>query len=246
MQDIVFENLSLQNMLDYTARLRLPEDMSEKEREQVIAKVIEQVELTERKDVLIKKLSGGQRKRASIAVELLSDPKLFFLDEPASGLDPGTERNLMRTLKEMTERGKTVVFVTHSTLNLKMCDKIVFMGAGGKLCFCGSYDEAKTFFGVEDLVDVYNMITEDSEGWRQRYESVRGELRDVPQEVVRVHKKKVLHDRKQQMKVLVERHMETLFNDRVRLLLILLQAPLLGLLISFVADGQEFEQYEIK
>lgn len=244
-QDIVFENLSLQNMLDYTARLRLPEDMSETEREQVIAKVIEQVELTERKDVLIKKLSGGQRKRASIAVELLSDPKLFFLDEPASGLDPGTERNLMRTLKEMTEHGKTVVFVTHSTLNLKMCDKIVFMGAGGKLCFCGSYDEAKTFFGVEDLVDVYNMITEDSDSWRQRYESVRGELRDVPQEVVRVHKKKVLHDRKQQMKVLVGRHMETLFNDRVRLLLILLQAPLLGLLISFVADGQEFEQYEM-
>ena len=90
---------------------------------------------------MIRQLSGGQKKRASIAVELLSDPTLFFLDEPASGLDPGTERNLMRTLKNMTNTGKTVVLVTHSTLNLQVCDKLfswaevvicAFMGTPGK------------------------------------------------------------------------------------------------------------------
>ena len=77
-----------------------------------------------------------------------------------SGLDPGTERNLMQSLAKMADGGKTVILVTHSTLQLKMCDKIVFMGKGGNLCFFGSYAEALTFFGVSDIVDVYNMITE--------------------------------------------------------------------------------------
>ena len=75
-------------------------------------------------------------------VELLSDPNLLFLDEPASGLDPGTERNLMRSLRDMADGGKTVILVTHSTLQLQLCDKVVFMGKGGNLCFFGSYDEA--------------------------------------------------------------------------------------------------------
>ena len=107
--------------------------MSEQERRQRVHQVIDIVELKGKENTMIRQLSGGQKKRASIAVELLSDPTLFFLDEPASGLDPGTERNLMRTLKNMTNTGKTVVLVTHSTLNLQVCDKIVFMGRGGNL-----------------------------------------------------------------------------------------------------------------
>lgn len=145
-QDIVYDNLTVSDMLGYTARLRLPGDFTEKEYAQSISRVINAVELTAHKDQNIKNLSGGQRKRASIAVELLSDPNLFFLDEPASGLDPGTERNLMKTLKSMAISGKTVVFVTHSTLNLQLCDKIVFMGTGGNLCFYGSYDDAIVVF----------------------------------------------------------------------------------------------------
>ena len=158
--DIVYDNLTLHDMLLYTAKLRLPKDTTPTEREAAITRAIDMVELPEKRDSLIKSLSGGQRKRASIAVELLSDPNLLFLDEPASGLDPGTERNLMQSLRKMADGGKTVILVTHSTLQLKMCDKIVFMGKGGNLCFFGSYAEALTFFGVSDIVDVYNMITE--------------------------------------------------------------------------------------
>lgn len=77
----------------------------------------------------------GKEKRASIAVELIADPSLFFLDEPTSGLDPGTERSIMKTLKTMSEMGKTIILVTHNTLNLHLCDKIAFFGEGGKLCF---------------------------------------------------------------------------------------------------------------
>ncbi|MBR5134811.1 MAG: FHA domain-containing protein [Clostridia bacterium] len=244
-QDIVFENLTVYDMLKYTADLRLPKDTSAKERQEIILKVIETVELTARKDTLIRKLSGGQKKRASIAVELISDPNLFFLDEPASGLDPGTERNLMRTLKGMAAKGKTVIFVTHSTLNLHLCDKIVFMGAGGRLCFVGNYQEALAFFGVDDLVDVYNMITDNAEYWQQQYAARVGQKAPNTRRSMSGMKKSAGHGPVHQMLVLFRRHMHILFNDRVRLLLILLQAPLLAFLISFVADDTQFEQYEM-
>lgn len=243
-KDIVYENLTVYDMLDYTAKLRLPKDTSEQERNEIIMKVIDTVELTQRKDTLIKKLSGGQKKRASIAVELISDPNLFFLDEPASGLDPGTERNLMRTLKSMTVKGKTVIFVTHSTLNLHMCDKIVFMGTGGKLCFCGSYQEALDFFGVTDMVDVYNLISEHADYWQKKYNSTAkptGQTQPPASQNRSSTKPPLMH----QIKVLAARHLHILKNDRVRLMLLLLQAPILGLLISFVADGSQFEQLEM-
>lgn len=244
-QDIVFDNLSVYDMLKYTARLRLPKDTDASELDSIILKVIDTVELTERKDTLIKKLSGGQRKRASIAVELISDPALFFLDEPASGLDPGTERNLMRTLKNMSASGKTIIFVTHSTLNLRVCDKIIFMGAGGKLCFMGSYDEALRFFEVDDLVDVYNMITENSEYWQKKFISVRKDRISGTPVTGCAGRKKSKQGTLKQISVLSKRHLHVIFNDKMRLLLLLLQAPLLGFLISLVANEDAFIKMEM-
>lgn len=242
-QDIVYDNLTLHDMLMYTAKLRLPKDISSDEREEAIARAIETVELTEKADSFIKNLSGGQRKRASIAVELLSDPNLMFLDEPASGLDPGTERNLMHSLRKMADSGKTVILVTHSTLQLQMCDKIVFMGKGGNLCCFGSYDEALAFFNVKDIVDVYNMITDNAPFWASRFEAARAKSGGV-RENKQTAKKPKKH-RLRQLTVLSSRYLKLVVNDRQRLLLLLIQAPLLALLISFVADGEQFEQYEM-
>ncbi len=241
--DIVYDNLSLHDMLMYTAKLRLPKDLSEAEREAAITRAINTVELPEKKNSLIKSLSGGQRKRASIAVELLSDPNLLFLDEPASGLDPGTERNLMHSLRKMADGGKTVILVTHSTLQLKMCDKIVFMGKGGNLCFYGSYDEALAFFGVSDVVDVYNMITENAPYWSQAFARSRRAPGKVRQTAAVSAKGK--ESTMKQLRVLSARYLKLVANDKQRLLLLLLQAPLLAVLISFVADGKQFEQYEM-
>lgn len=241
--DIVYDNLSIHDMLLYTAKLRLPADISSSEREQAISLAIETVELTEKKNSLIKSLSGGQRKRASIAVELLSDPNLLFLDEPASGLDPGTERNLMNSLRKMANSGKTVILVTHSTLQLKLCDRIVFMGKGGNLCFCGSYDEALAFFGVSDVVDIYNMITDNAPAWSSKYAERNiqvGEHRDTP-----VNASKNKKNRAKQFAVLCMRYIKLVLNDKQRLLLLMCQAPILAVLISFVANGQQFEQYEM-
>lgn len=242
--DIVYDNLTLHDMLAYTAKLRLPDDISEAEREQTINNAIKTVELFDKKDSLIKELSGGQRKRASIAVELLADPNLMFLDEPASGLDPGTERNLMQSLRDMADKGKTIILVTHSTLQLKLCDKIVFMGKGGRLCFYGSYDEALSFFGVSDVVDIYNMITYESKEWSNKYAEIApetGKKRLTNTSVA----KKLKENGLAQLLVLCSRYTKLIFNDKQRLLLLLVQAPILALLISFVADGKQFEQYEM-
>ncbi len=241
--DIVYDNLTLHDMLMYTAKLRLPKDVSPAEREATIDRAIELVELTEKKNSLIRALSGGQRKRASIAVELLSDPNLLFLDEPASGLDPGTERNLMVSLRKMADNGKTVILVTHSTLQLKLCDKIVFMGKGGRLCCFSSYDEALAFFGVDDVVDVYNMITDHSKEWNEKYNSTvtpTGVRKNTPNRSV---KKK--ENPFKQLAVLCARYIKLIVNDKQRLMLLLCQAPILALLISLVADGQQFEQFEM-
>ena len=115
-EDIIFENLTLRRMLSYTADLKMPSDTSKAEKNKRIDQVLGMVELIQHQNTLIRKLSGGQKKRASIAVELLADPSVFFLDEPTSGLDPGTEQKLMITLSRLSKtQGKTIVMVTHTT-----------------------------------------------------------------------------------------------------------------------------------
>ena len=247
-QDIVYDNLTVEAMLGYAAELRLPKDFTDKERQEVVAGAIGSVELTAHKEKLIKNLSGGQKKRASIAVELLSGPNLFFLDEPASGLDPGTERNLMKTLKAMAASGKTVIFVTHSTLNLHLCDKIIFMGAGGTLCFCGTYEESLCFFGVDDMVDVYNLIVDKPQIYRDRYlkeQNSSDAAKPAGGKSPSMPKQSAGHGLVRQVAVLCRRHLHIMRGDRIRMMLIMLQAPLLAALIALVADGQQFEQFEI-
>ncbi len=237
--DIVYDNLSLYDMLRYTAQMRLPADASEQERTQAVDRAIAMVELEHKRDSLIKALSGGQRKRASIAVELLSDPNLLFLDEPASGLDPGTERNLMNSLRTMADNGKTVILVTHSTLQLSLCDKVVFMGMGGNLCFCGSLDEALKFFKVDNVVDVYNMITTDSAFWAQEYAKTVTPVGVLRKQAQPVQVAQTEHAR--QRKILQSRYTKLILNDKQRFRLLMIQAPLLGILISLVASGKQYE-----
>ena len=245
-QDIVFDNLTVVDMLNYAAQLRLPKDFTSSERRSVVARAIDNVELTAHQEKLIKKLSGGQKKRVSIAVELLSSPNLFFLDEPASGLDPGTERNLMKTLRAMAVSGKTVILVTHSTLNLHLCDKIIFMGENGKLCFCGSYKEALQFFNVTDVVDVYNLVAENPQFYKEKYaQKQKNVFWPSGQSIPIEQKQSRRQDMLRQVVVLCRRHLNILLKDKARLLLILLLPPGLAWLISLVADGEQFVQYEM-
>ena len=175
-QDIVHDDLTLEAMLTYTGKLRLPKDITKQELAERVADVMDMVDLTAQKDTFIKKLSGGQRKRASIAVELISDPSLFFLDAPTSGLDPEAETNLMHQLRRLSdEKGKTVIVITHTLQNIQLFDKVIFLAPGGKLCFYGSPEQAKKFFNVTNLADAYEKISQDIDGYVNRYNALNNQ-----------------------------------------------------------------------
>lgn len=247
-QDIVYDNLTLVDMLDSAAKLRMQPDSTADDRRARVDEVIKLLELDHVRENFIGRLSGGQKKRASIAVELLADPRLLFLDEPTSGLDPGIERKLMKSLAEMAHDGRTIILVTHTTLNLHLCDQVVFLGAGGKLCFAGRPSDALTFFGVQDFVDVYTKIAgpKDALTWEGRFAKWRAQNDSGEGQAARSG---ALPTRRtpsplRQFGTLAGRYAHLLLNDHSRMALLLLQAPLLSLLICLVAGDGCFELFE--
>lgn len=157
--DVLHKDLVVTRALMYAARLRLPADTSDAEIEARVTRVLDAVEMTAHREKFVSDLSGGQRKRVSIAAELLADPSLFFLDEPTSGLDPGLEKKMMYTLRRLADGGRTVVLVTHATANITRCDHVAFM-AEGRLVYFGPPTEALGFFGVTsgDFADIYSKL----------------------------------------------------------------------------------------
>ncbi|MEM9273249.1 MAG: ATP-binding cassette domain-containing protein [Cyanobacteria bacterium P01_F01_bin.143] len=153
-EDIIHPNLTVEEVLQYACKLRLPPDTHVKGE---VGKVLEQVKLTSVSNTLISRISPGQRKCVSIGVELLCDPKLFFLDEPTSGFDPGLEKEMMQLLRELADQNRTIILVTDATANIAVCDRIAVLGLGGQLCYFGPPQEALEFFGVPegDFADIY-------------------------------------------------------------------------------------------
>lgn len=245
-QDIIYDNITLQKMLEYSAKMRMSEDLSAEERSERVDEVLSMVELEEHRDKFVRSLSGGQRKRASIAVELLADPGLFFLDEPTSGLDPGTEESFMKTLNTLSKhKGKTIIMVTHTTQNLHLCDKILFMGKGGRICFYGSPTECMDFFNVDNLTEIYNKALTDEEVayWNAKYIN---EYAKKPQTGVRQSKdikapKKASFFR--QFGILSARYITLIKNDMMRLAMIFLQPIIITLLLLLVAEKGVFIRY---
>jgi len=244
-ENIIFDDLTLIDMLKYAANLRMPDDATTIEKNNRIKEVLEIVELSDKKDVMIRNLSGGQKKRSCIAVELIADPKLFFLDEPTSGLDPGTERSIMKTLRKMANSGKTIILVTHNTLNLHLCDKVVFFGYGGKLCFDGKPQDALTFFKVNDFVDIYNMLNSNTDGWHEAFNKSnyrkKSKIEAIESNSVNNTKAKSFF---KQFFTLLRRKFKTLFNNKQQLLLLFGQAPLIAILLSIVVTDNLFYSYE--
>ncbi len=156
--DIVHKDLTVERALYYAAKMRLPNDFTEEQIRQRINEVLDDVELAGRQKLLIKKLSGGQRKRASIALELLANPSLFYLDKPTSGLDPGLDRKMMFLLRKLADKGHTVILVTHATNNISACDYVCFLAPGGHLAYFGPPDEALTYFGKDDFAEIYSCL----------------------------------------------------------------------------------------
>ena len=173
--DIIHGEMPLRRTLQYAARLRLPAGTSSGQADRVVDEILRELDLADRRDVAVRMLSGGQRKRASIAVELLTRPGTFFLDEPTSGLDPSTSAEVVRLLRQLTRRGVTVVLTTHEPATIDRCDQVVFLTRNGHLAFAGPPAQARRYFGVEDLVEVYHRLaTEDTpRAWAERFAAWR-------------------------------------------------------------------------
>ena len=185
-RDIIHMELTVTQALDYAAKLRMPADTTAEERDTRVTEVLQDLDLTHRKDVQISGLSGGQQKRVSIGVELLTKPGLFFLDEPTSGLDPGTETALMHLMRRLADQGRTIVLITHATKNVMLADKVVFLARGGYLAWFGPPNEALAYFdqfrtdrdrhaGSMEFDEIYAILDDPSKGsaedWANRFRS---------------------------------------------------------------------------
>ncbi len=150
--DVIHSALTVRQTLEYAAELRFAKDVSKKERRARIAEVLEDLDLTQHVDKRVKKLSGGQRKRVSTAIELLTRPSLLFLDEPTSGLDPQLDRDVMDLLASLAhgtrpgDTGRTVVVVTHNENHIDRADKVLILAAGGKPVYYGAPRQVLPYF----------------------------------------------------------------------------------------------------
>ncbi|MFM9697214.1 ABC transporter ATP-binding protein/permease [Streptomyces europaeiscabiei] len=154
--DILHKELTVKKALKYAAKLRFPADTTAQERDARIDEVLRELKLDIHKDKKVTSLSGGQRKRVSVALELLTKPSLIFLDEPTSGLDPGMDRDVMQLLRGLADDGRTVLVVTHSVAELAICDKLLVMAPGGSVAYFGPPEEALNFFGYDTWADVFS------------------------------------------------------------------------------------------
>ena len=156
--DVVHRQLTVDQALSYAAQLRLPPDTSRADRRAVVDRVLGELELTEHRNKRVDKLSGGQRKRASVALELLTGPSLLILDEPTSGLDPALDRQVMSMLRRLADAGRTVVVVTHSLTYLSMCDQVLLLAPGGKTAYAGPPAAIGAAMGTTDWADIFAWV----------------------------------------------------------------------------------------
>jgi ABC transport system ATP-binding/permease protein len=178
--DVVHHQLTINQALGYAAELRMPPDTTKQDRQQVIAQVLEELDLTPHADTRVDKLSGGQRKRASVALELLTGPSLLVLDEPTSGLDPALDRQVMMMLRQLADAGRVIVVVTHSLTFLDVCDQVLLLAPGGKTAFCGRPGEIGPAMGSTDWADIYTEIGADPAAAQRRFLQRAGRLAEPP------------------------------------------------------------------
>lgn len=266
-KDIIHMELTVFQALDYAAQLRMPADTTAAERLKRVEEVMDDLDLKHRRDTQISRLSGGQQKRVSIGVELLTKPGLFFLDEPTSGLDPGMETELMRLMRRLADQGRTIVMITHATKNVMLADKVVFLARGGYLAWFGPPEEALAYFdqyrterdrraNPMEFDHIYTLLDNDELGsapqWAERFrkdaayqkyiaEPLSGDSNKAKADAPRAASK-ALSSRNQvsalrQFFILSARNVKILTRDWFSLALLLVTAPIMASLDFMLASG---------
>jgi ABC-type multidrug transport system ATPase subunit len=230
-EDDLHAELTVRQTLDYAAALRLAHNDAA-ERRQCIDRVLEEVRLQPQADTKVGSLSVGQRKRVSIATELIGRPNVLVLDEPTSSLDPGYEATVVATLRRLADRGRCVVIVTHSQQVISDCDQVAVLATGGGLAYFGPTSQLHQYFGTSSPAELFT-----------RLDAPESLFIPKPREPVRpapgrpkTHVERVTGWR--QLATLTRRYARITFSDRRRTALLALQAFVLGvLLLSFVTPG---------
>jgi len=241
--DIVHMELTVEESLFYAAKLRMPDDTTDSDITERITEVLNNLKINDKhiRENKVSKLSGGQRKRVSIAVELLNNPTILFLDEPTSPLDPETIEEFLICLKELTEQGTTVVMVTHKPSDLEFVDRVIFMATKGYHCFYGDKADIESHFGAKNLIQVYSMLsiderkneTEDKvELWYNKWYT-----KQKPQQTTEDSneiKKDAPQSMSRQFYWLAKRYLNIKLNDRQNLFLLLAQPIIIGGLLAMI------------
>ncbi|HEX4789881.1 MAG TPA: FHA domain-containing protein [Actinospica sp.] len=241
--DILHPELTVKAALDYAARLRFPPDVPSADRIARVTEVMTELGLEQRANVQVARLSGGQRKRTSVAIELLTRPSLLILDEPTSGLDPGYEKSVMQLLRDLAGSGRTVLTVTHSIQSLDQCDRILFLAPGGQTAYFGPPSRTLEYFALPDYPEVFQHLDRAALGEAKREfadsdvqrEYVAGPLaaqRDRAQLAAAQPEapRRNPHGWRQ-LGTLIRRYLALISADKRNTLLLFAQAPVLGLLM---------------
>ncbi len=248
--DILHKELTVKKALKYAAKLRFPADTTAAERDARIDEVLRELKLDIHKDKKVTSLSGGQRKRVSVALELLTKPSLIFLDEPTSGLDPGMDRDVMQLLRGLADDGRTVLVVTHSVAELATCDKLLVMAPGGSVAYFGPPEEALNFFGYDTWADVFSAFENyrdyDWAGrWKgsQHYQMYAADLDAVAPQSVQVPPMQAMKPPKpqgwmSQFVTLVRRYTSVIASDKGFLALMVILPAVLGA-VSLLIDADK-------
>jgi len=244
--DIIHRELTVEKSLLYNARLRLP-DHSVEERMTRVHQVINDLGLSGTENVIVgtpekKGISGGQRKRVNLGQELLTEPSILLLDEPCSGLDPQSDNDVMMLLKNLTQKGKSVILTTHNITerNFRIIDKLIVLGKGGILTYYGPSEKAARYFEVDYPENIFEALeSRSADEWHNRY--LNSEYHKYSKPLRSKHDPSALIQPKPprtniwlQMYVLSKRYTEIIYRDKWRMALLFGQPVIIGLLLSLV------------
>ncbi|MGW0248734.1 FHA domain-containing protein [Nocardia goodfellowii] len=243
--DVLHLKLTVRQALGYAAELRLPPDTTKADRQKVIDGVLKELSLTEHADTRVDRLSGGQRKRASVAMELLTGPSLLILDEPTSGLDPALDRQVMVMLRELADAGRVVMVVTHSVACLDMCDQVLLLAPGGKTAFCGHPSGVGSAMGTSDWAKIFGDVAANPDQAFAAYRSRQASAPVPPPPPVQGNGqagKPPKTNARKQFSTLARRQIRLMFADRVYSLSLLLMPLIVGLLTLAAPGSNGFKK----
>lgn len=253
-RDVLHDALTVERTLFFAAKLRLPSGTSRQQISEVINEVIQTVGLDEQRDNAFRQLSGGQQKRLSLGIELITKPNFLFLDEPTSPLDPETTENMMLLFRRLADEGRIVVMVTHKFEKFNSMHNILLLTKGGRLAFFGPPNEALKYFNCTEPSEIYRRLGEKTPDQLcldfqqsapfQKYVASRfNEMQEVWQTSSALNLENQTHhtgaERRfgfGQWTTLTQRFLEIKLKDFRNTLLLLAQAPIVAFILAFITD----------